>query len=95
MTAVTSDQVQTARRGATSPGEPGIRRGRRSGLPFHEKALFVAPAFLVGQLCEVVDLDGPILLKTDRPLRANYIAGKISCPDAVWGGAGQRVSDPD
>jgi L-alanine-DL-glutamate epimerase-like enolase superfamily enzyme len=50
-------------------------------------SLGMAPGFLVGQLCSVVDLDGPIFLKTDRPATIKYEDGRISVPDAVWGGA--------
>ena len=48
-------------------------------------SLAMAPAFLVGQLCHVVDLDGPALLKADRPERVEYANGLISCPAALWG----------
>lgn len=48
-------------------------------------SLAMAPAFLVGQLCTVVDLDGPILLKSDRSIRAQYEDGYITCPEALWG----------
>ena len=45
----------------------------------------MAPAFVVGQLCDVVDLDGPVVLRRDRSPRIAYRAGRISCDDAVWG----------
>jgi L-Ala-D/L-Glu epimerase len=48
-------------------------------------ALAMAPAFLVGQLCKVVDLDGPVLLKEDRPNGVEYTDGSISCPEGLWG----------
>jgi L-Ala-D/L-Glu epimerase len=48
-------------------------------------ALAMAPAFLVGQLCKVVDLDGPVLLKEDRPNGVEYTDGCISCPEGLWG----------
>jgi len=48
-------------------------------------SLAMAPAFLVGQLCRVVDLDGPIFLKTDRAIRVEYIDGLLTCPEGVWG----------
>ena len=38
------------------------------------------------QLCNVVDLDGPVLLKQDRVPAARYDDGLIWCDDAVWGG---------
>jgi L-alanine-DL-glutamate epimerase-like enolase superfamily enzyme len=48
-------------------------------------SLGMAPAFLVGQLCRVVDLDGPLFLKTDRPMAIRYADGLMSCPDELWG----------
>lgn len=48
-------------------------------------SLAMAPAFLVGQLCEVVDLDGPVFLSKDRPTTVTYDQGMISCPPALWG----------
>jgi hypothetical protein len=49
-------------------------------------SLAMAPAFLVGQLCQVVDLDGPIFLSKDRPLPVEYAGGMIRCPAGLWGG---------
>jgi L-alanine-DL-glutamate epimerase-like enolase superfamily enzyme len=48
-------------------------------------SLAMAPAFLVGQLCAVVDLDGPVLLKADRDNPVSYADGCITCLDALWG----------
>ena len=48
-------------------------------------SLAMAPAFLVGQLCQVVDLDGPILLKADRANSASYAGGFIRCDERIWG----------
>jgi L-alanine-DL-glutamate epimerase-like enolase superfamily enzyme len=48
-------------------------------------SLAIAPAFLVGQLCEVVDLDGPVFLETDREDGVRYENGLVNCPKAVWG----------
>lgn len=45
-----------------------------------------APAYLVGQSCEIVDLDGPLLLADDRTPGVSYRDGYIHCPDEVWGG---------
>ena len=45
----------------------------------------MAPAFILGQLCEVVDLDGPTFLKEDRVPGVEYRDGRIWCPDEVWG----------
>jgi L-alanine-DL-glutamate epimerase-like enolase superfamily enzyme len=48
-------------------------------------SLAMAPAFLVGQLCKVVDLDGPALLSQDRSTAVRYEGGAICCPDELWG----------
>jgi L-alanine-DL-glutamate epimerase-like enolase superfamily enzyme len=50
-------------------------------------SLAMAPAFLVGQLCQFVDLDGPTFLKNDRSPGVVYENGAIWCPPEVWGGA--------
>lgn len=48
-------------------------------------SLAMAPAFLLGQLCDVVDLDGPTFLAADREPGIRYEDGYIRCPEAVWG----------
>ncbi|MET4754633.1 L-alanine-DL-glutamate epimerase-like enolase superfamily enzyme [Bradyrhizobium sp. RT11b] len=48
-------------------------------------SLAMAPAFLIGQLCSVVDLDGPALLKSDRAITVQYADGCITCPEALCG----------
>ena len=48
-------------------------------------SLSMAPAFLVGQLCNVVDLDGPVFLKADRAITVQYADGLITCPGELWG----------
>ena len=47
----------------------------------------MAPAFIVGQSCEVVDLDGPLSLQSDREPGVTYDDGCIWCDESVWGGA--------
>jgi L-alanine-DL-glutamate epimerase-like enolase superfamily enzyme len=49
-------------------------------------SLAMAPAYLLGQQCDVVDLDGPVFLRSDHELGVSYRAGLIRCPDALWGG---------
>ncbi len=49
-------------------------------------ALGMAPAALVGQLCRIVDLDGPIFLRDDRSPGVVYENGTFWCPPEVWGG---------
>lgn len=48
-------------------------------------SLAMAPAFLLGQYCKIVDLDGPKFLKADRPIQMHYADGTIDCPPGVWG----------
>ena len=67
------------------------RRARELGLKVMVgnmvgTSLAMAPGFVVGQLCDVVDLDGPTFLKRDRTPGATYADGKIWCGDDVWGG---------
>jgi L-Ala-D/L-Glu epimerase len=49
-------------------------------------SLAMAPAFVLGQLCKVVDLDGPVFLRGDPQPSATYEDGRIWCDDAIWGG---------
>ena len=51
--------------------------------------LAMAPAYLVGQLCKVVDLDGPVFLTADRHRTVRYQDGFIDCSQAPWGGGKQ------
>ena len=46
----------------------------------------MGPAFVLGQLCDVVDLDGPTFLATDRAPAIVYSEGTVRCPGDVWGG---------
>jgi L-Ala-D/L-Glu epimerase len=49
-------------------------------------SLSMAPAFVIAQHCRWVDLDGPILLASDRPHGMDYSGGMVSVPDArLWG----------
>jgi L-Ala-D/L-Glu epimerase len=49
-------------------------------------SLAMAPAFVVAQHCDYVDLDGPTFLLSDPPPTVSYDDGRIWCPDEVWGG---------
>jgi L-alanine-DL-glutamate epimerase-like enolase superfamily enzyme len=49
--------------------------------------LAMAPGFVLGQLCDIVDLDGPYGLAED-PLAAQiYRDGMIFVPESLWGSA--------
>ena len=53
----------------------------------------MGPAFVVGQFCKVVDLDGPISLVADRHPAIEYRGGEAWCGDEVWG-RGIRADAP-
>lgn len=64
---------------------------RRSGLGVMVgnmvgTSLAMAPAFVLGQLCDVVDLDGPIFLAKDRTPSMTYTDGSAWSGEHVWGG---------
>jgi L-alanine-DL-glutamate epimerase-like enolase superfamily enzyme len=46
----------------------------------------MGPAFVLGTLCSVVDLDGPMFIRADRSPAISYQEGRVWCPDEVWGG---------
>jgi L-Ala-D/L-Glu epimerase len=48
-------------------------------------SLAMAPAFIVGQLCAVTDLDGPVFLEADRAQPIEYRDGFVDCPEGLWG----------
>lgn len=52
-------------------------------------SLSMAPSFVIAQQCKLVDLDGPLLLKHDRPGGLRYTNGVIEPFSlALWGGPG-------
>ncbi|MDM4766641.1 dipeptide epimerase [Pelomonas sp. SE-A7] len=66
------------------------RRARQLGLQvmvgnMGGSSLAAAPAFLLGQLCDVVDLDGPTVLAQDCSPGVRYEGGLVHCPSEVWG----------
>ena len=50
-------------------------------------SLSMAPAFVIGQYCEFVDIDGPLLLKSDIEGGLNYLpCGEVEPPEqSLWG----------
>jgi L-alanine-DL-glutamate epimerase-like enolase superfamily enzyme len=58
----------------------GLMVGNMSG-----SSLAMAPAFVLGQQCAVVDLDGPLYLREDCSPGAQYQDGMIWCPEKLWG----------
>ena len=77
--------------GGLTEGLAMAREARRLGLGVMVgnmvgTSLAMAPAFLLGQLCDVVDLDGPIFLAKDRTPSMTYTDGYAWSSDQVWGG---------
>jgi len=78
--------------GGLTAGLAMARRARELGFKvmvgnMAGTSLAMAPAFVLGQLCDIVDLDGPLLFEADRAPSAEYREGRIWCSDSVWGGA--------
>ncbi|WP_293881019.1 dipeptide epimerase [Sphingomonas sp.] len=48
-------------------------------------SLAMAPAFVLGQLCDLVDLDGPTFLAHDRVPSITYTDGDVWAGPDVWG----------
>jgi L-Ala-D/L-Glu epimerase len=48
-------------------------------------SLGTAPGFLLGQLADLVDLDGPILIAADREPSVTYDDGMLFASSQVWG----------
>jgi L-alanine-DL-glutamate epimerase-like enolase superfamily enzyme len=55
-------------------------------------SLAMAPAYVVGQHCEIVDLDGPTFLARDRTPGVVYRDGLIACGDEVWGAGAAKLA---
>ncbi len=54
-------------------------------------SLATAPGFVLGQVCDLVDLDGPTFLATDRSPSVRYEDGKLWSGPEVWGSADAAV----
>ena len=49
-------------------------------------SLAMAPHHVIAQLCDFVDIDGPLLIRTDRPGGLRYEKGIVTLPDRpFWG----------
>ena len=66
----------------------GVMVGNMGG-----SSLAMAPSFILGQGCDIVDLDGPIFLAQDRVLGVDYRDGKVFAGPALWGSGWQGHSD--
>ena len=82
--------------GGLTEGLIMARRARELGLGVMVgnmvgSSLAMAPGFVLGQGCDVVDLDGPTFLAQDRQPSVRYHDGMITAGPEVWG-AGARVA---
>lgn len=59
----------------------GVMVGNMTGT-----SLAMAPAFVLGQICDICDLDGAIFLAEDRTPAVQYHDGQVFLPEAFWGG---------
>lgn len=58
-------------------------------------SLGIAPAFHIARHADYVDLDGPILLRHDRPGGARMDLGRLLAPDpSLWGEGGAAEQGP-
>lgn len=55
-------------------------------------SLATAPAFIVGQLSDIVDLDGAWFLADDPPAAGLYFNGEVMVPEALWGFSQTRIT---
>jgi len=83
--------------GGLTEGLAMAHEARRAGLDVMVGNMMgsswaMAPAFVLGQLCDVVDLDGPTFLARDRTPAVRYAGGMIWCDETVWGGPSRRAA---
>jgi L-alanine-DL-glutamate epimerase-like enolase superfamily enzyme len=58
----------------------GVMVGNMGG-----SSLAMGPCFVLGQVCDIVDLDGPIFLANDRDPGVQYVDGEVWAGPEVWG----------
>jgi L-alanine-DL-glutamate epimerase-like enolase superfamily enzyme len=58
----------------------GVMVGNMTGT-----SLATAPGFVLGQLCDFVDLDGSIFIADDPEPRSRYVDGTVWCGPEIWG----------
>jgi L-alanine-DL-glutamate epimerase-like enolase superfamily enzyme len=87
--------IKLDKSGGLTEGLAMARQARSLGLDvmvgnMTGTVLAMAPSALVGQLCRVVDLDGPIFLRNDRSPGAVYENGTFWAPPEVWGSGARK-----
>jgi L-alanine-DL-glutamate epimerase-like enolase superfamily enzyme len=76
--------------GGLTEGLLMCRRARALGLRamvgnMGGSSLAMAPAYVLAQLCDLVDLDGPFFLADEAQPAFRYVDGVLSDPGRVWG----------
>lgn len=76
--------------GGLTEGLAMAARARQLGLKIMVgnmvgSSLAMAPAFVLAQLCDFIDLDGPTFLAADVTPSLVYRDGTVWCPEEVWG----------
>jgi L-alanine-DL-glutamate epimerase-like enolase superfamily enzyme len=78
--------------GGLTEGLAMVTEARRHGLGVMVgnmvgTSLAMAPAWILGQLCDINDLDGTLFISRDRVPAMVFDQGKVSYPDSGWGSA--------
>jgi L-alanine-DL-glutamate epimerase-like enolase superfamily enzyme len=78
--------------GGLTEGLAMVAEARRLGLGVMVgnmvgTSLAMAPAWILGQLCDINDLDGTLFISRDRVPAMAFEHGKVSYPDGGWGSA--------
>jgi L-alanine-DL-glutamate epimerase-like enolase superfamily enzyme len=76
--------------GGLTEGLAMVAEARRLGLGVMVgnmvgTSLAMAPAWILGQLCDINDLDGTLFISRDRVPAMVFESGKVSYPDQGWG----------
>ena len=83
--------IKLDKSGGLTHGLDLARAARRRGLGLMVgcmvgTSLAMAPSFVAGLTCDFHDLDGPLLLRNDRPHGIVYAGGVVTPPSALlWG----------
>jgi L-alanine-DL-glutamate epimerase-like enolase superfamily enzyme len=76
--------------GGLTEGLEMVAEARRHGLGVMVgnmvgSSLAMAPAWILGQLCDINDLDGTLFISRDRVPAMVFDQGKVSYPEGGWG----------
>jgi L-alanine-DL-glutamate epimerase-like enolase superfamily enzyme len=76
--------------GGLTEGLAMVAEARRHGLGVMVgnmvgTSLAMAPAWILGQLCDLNDLDGTLFISRDRTPEMRFENGKVSYPEGGWG----------